>query len=221
MDILLVRHGESEGNAAGRIQGQTDAPLTPRGREQAALLGDWLKARDLRWQAAYASPLARARDTAAILAERTAFPAAELDPDLREVGVGALEGLTRADLEERHATFLSRAITDLGDFTEYGGETYDGVQERVRRFVAKITERHRASGDRILVVAHGGVNFHLTKASVCLPVPRVCILTWGNCTNTLLRFRERRGTYMGEVAWHVPIEVIGGDASPGTTRAFR
>lgn len=221
MDILLVRHGESEGNARGEIQGHSDAPLTEKGRSQAALAAEWLRARDLRWQAAYASPLARARDTARIIAETTGFPAPELDPDLREVGVGALEGLKREDIVHRFPHFMQRDITDLGDFEEFGGEGYPVVQARVDRFWDRMKTAHAQSADRVLVVAHGGINFQLVKSAVCIPVPRVCILTWGNCTVTLVRFRDRRGHFMGEIAWHVPLELMGGEAAPGTTGVFR
>jgi len=221
MDVLLVRHGESEGNARGEIQGHSDAPLTKLGRKQAEALGNWLAGRGAKWQAAYTSPLSRANETAKILAERTGQPAAEIDADVREVGVGLLEGMSRNQIASRHPTFLARALTDLGDFAEFGGEAYDGVQERMERFKQKLVDRHAKNEDTVLVVAHGGFNFHFVKSSVCLPVPRVCILTWGNCTTTLLRYRERRGILIGEVAWHVPIEVIGGEPSSNQTRLFR
>jgi hypothetical protein len=71
-------------------------------------------------------------------------------------------------------------------------------------------------------VAHGGIHFQLAKAAVCVPVPRVCILHFGNCTASQLRFRDRRGTYMAEVGFHVPIELMGGDPSDGgSSGAFR
>jgi broad specificity phosphatase PhoE len=221
MDILLVRHGESEGNVAGRIQGNVDSPLTDLGRAQAARLGKWLRARGLRWSAAYASPLVRARDTAAIIAEQTGYPAAVTDEDLREVGVGRLEGLTRDEIFKQFPRFVDRGITELGDFEEFGGDSYDGVQARAGRVLERLERQHRPGADVVLVVAHGGINFQIAKAAVCVPVPRVCILHWGNCTATLLRFRERRGTYMAEVTWHVPIDLMGGEAGAGSTGAFR
>jgi broad specificity phosphatase PhoE len=222
MDLLLVRHGESEGNLAGRLQGSVDSPLTPLGRSQAARVGDWLKARGLRWTAAYASPLARARDTAGIIAEKTGWPAPILDEDLREVGAGSLESLTREEIFRKYPRFAERAITDLGDFEEFGGESYAGVQERVQRVLSKMLQRHKADADLVLLVAHGGINFQIVKAAVCVPVPRVCILHWGNCTAALLRFRDRRGTYMAEVGFHVPIELMGGQPSDGgSSGAFR
>ncbi len=221
MEILLVRHGESEGNLAGRLQGHVDSPLSALGRAQATRLGGWLAARGLRWTSAYASPLARARDTAALIAERTGFPAATLDEDLREIGAGALEGLTRDEMIRKFPRFIDRGIADLGDFAEFGGEGYDTVQMRVARMLEKLKARHRGPSELALVVAHGGINFQMVKAAVCVPVPRVCILHWGNCTACLLRFRERRGTYMAEVAWHVPVELMGGDAGAESTGVFR
>jgi broad specificity phosphatase PhoE len=221
MDILLVRHGESEGNLAGRLQGHMDSPLSPLGRSQAYRVGNWLKAQGIRWACAYASPLARARDTAAIIAERTGFPEAVLDDDLREINAGGLEGMNRDEMIRKYPKFIERSVTDLGDFSEFGGEGYDDVQARVGRVLNKLKARHRAAADTVLVVAHGGMNFQLVKAAICVPVPRVCILHWGNCTVNLLRFRDRRGTYMAEVAWHVPVELMGGDTGVESTGVFR
>ena len=221
MDILIVRHGESLGNAEGRIQGHADSPLTEKGRRQAAQLGRWLALQGLKWHAAYASPLARAKDTAAIIAATTGFADATIDDDLKEVGVGHLEGLTRTQIGGKHPDFLRRDITSLGDFGEFGGETYDGVQERVARVRARLEQAHRATEDRVLLVAHGGFNFQFVKAAACIPVPRVCLLHWGNCTATLLRFRERRGSYFADVAWHVPTELMGGESGEGSNRVFR
>jgi broad specificity phosphatase PhoE len=221
LEILIVRHGESEGNLDGRLQGHLDSPLTERGRAQAAQVGGFLGSLGLRWEAAYASPLARARETARIIADRTGYPEAVLDEDLREIGAGQMEGLTRDDMERRFPDFLKRAITNLGDFAEYGGESYEDVQRRVARFMGKMMARHREAAERVLVVAHGGLNFQLVKNAICVPVPRVCLLHWGNCTATLLRYRERRGVYMADIVWHVPLELMGGGSGEGTTAIFR
>jgi broad specificity phosphatase PhoE len=221
VDILFVRHGESENNANGRLQGRNDSPLTDRGRTQAATLAAWLLERGFRWSTAYASPLSRARETAEILAEKTGFPRPVVDEDLAEVSVGSLEALTRDEIGERYPTFMSRAIADLGDFSEFGGESYDSVQARTLRVLTRLQKTHREAADQVLVVAHGGMNFQMVKAAICLPVPRVCILQWGNCTASLLRFRERRGVYMADIAWHVPLELMGGAPAPGATAVFR
>jgi len=185
------------------------------------MLGRWLALRGLRWAAAYASPLERARDTAAILAAQTGFPAATAEPDLVEVQAGRLEGLTREEIASRHPEFLERRITELGDFAAYGGESHDEVQGRAVRVLDALIARHRAGADRVLLVAHGGFNFHLVKAAICWPVPRLCLATFGNCTLALLRFRERRNEYLADLAWHLPLELTGGEPGEGSTGVFR
>jgi broad specificity phosphatase PhoE len=210
MFLLFVRHGESEGNLAGLMQGRGDFPLSERGRAQAQRLGAWLAEHGVGWDAAYVSPLGRARQTAEIVVAAAGGPEPEVEPDLAEVTVGSLEGLNREQIAERHPDFLTREITKLGDFGAYGGETYDGIQERVARLTKKLFERHREAGDRVLLVAHGGLGFHLLKSLVCEPVPPVCILRLGNCTASLVRLRERRGVFFGELVWHVPVELMGG-----------
>lgn len=221
MELLVVRHGESDGNADGRLQGSIDSPLSERGKEQARRLARWLNTQRIGWDVAYSSPLSRALETARLLSELTHNPLPTIDPDLREIDAGSLEGLNRNDMEERYPDFLKRAITNLGDFGEYGGEGYDHVQKRVQRLLSRLLERHREPPTRVLLAGHGGVNFQLVKAVISVPVPRVCILHWGNCTACLLRFRDRRGLYMGEVAWHVPLELMGGDEGEGITNVFR
>lgn len=221
MEVLLVRHGESEGNALGRMQGRVDSPLTDTGRAQARRLAGWLKAQGFGWAAAYASPLSRAFETAEILAAETGLPRPEVDEDLQEVAAGSLEGLDREAISQRYPDFLTRGISGLGDFSAYGGESYEAVQERVQRLLDRLARRHRDTGQRALVVAHGGINFQLAKAALCTPVPRVCVLHWGNCTAALLRFRERRGVFFGELGWLVPLELMGGASHDGTRALFR
>jgi broad specificity phosphatase PhoE len=221
MELLLIRHGESVANAEGRVAGRADYPLSELGAEQARRAAAWLANNRLGWQAAYCSPLSRAAATARIVCDRTGYPSAEVDADLAEISAGRLEGLTRQEVEERFPSFVRRKVTDLGDFSEYDGESYEDVQVRVRRVVERVFARHRASGHRVLLVGHGGLHFQLVKHLVCEPVPRVCILKMGNCTATLLRLTERRGTFMGEVAWHVPIELMGGLGGEGAAALFR
>lgn len=221
MQILIVRHGESAGNAEGRMQGHRDYELSERGREQSRRLGRWLNANAIGWDAAYASPLLRARQTAELLIELTGQPAAVIDPELAELSAGALEGLTREQIELGFPSFFERRVSELADFGEFGGESYDAVQARARRVFNKLVAAHRESDSRVLIVGHGGINFQLLKLMICEPVPRVCIVRMGNCTATLVRFRDRRGSYMGEIVWHVPLELMGGETDEGAGSLFR
>lgn len=220
MELLIVRHGESVANAEGRMQGQRDYPLSEAGERQAALLARFLKNAGFRFDAAYSSPLTRARATAQALTSSLGLPDAELAPELLELHAGNLQGLTRDEIVEQYPSFMQRGLTELGDFSEYGGESYADVQLRVRSLVARLQERHLTDRHRVLAVAHGGTNFHLVKALVCDPVPRVMSLKFGNCTATLVRMRERRGQYLGEVVFHLPVDLLGAASGEGLVGVF-
>jgi broad specificity phosphatase PhoE len=133
--LLLVRHGETDWNAEGRLQGHTDRPLNADGREQAKKLADRLEGDGI--AAVYASDLSRARETAEIVGERLGLIVV-IDPDLREKNWGTWEGLTGPER----------------DRVEFVGESTQEHSERMLRAVRRIAERH--PGDRVLVVTHGG-----------------------------------------------------------------
>ena len=218
---MLLRHGESQGNAEARMQGRRDYPLSALGREQAARAAAFIGASGLGLDAVYTSPLARAFQTANIVAKRGIRPEPEVDEDLPEIGAGTLEGMSEAEIREAHPQFMRRSLTETGDVAEYGGESYSDVQARVRRLLDKLEARHRKLEQRVLLVGHGGFHYQLTKALICEPVPRVCIIKFGNCTVSLLRLRERRGLYRAELVFHVPVELMGGTSGEGAARLFR
>ncbi|HEY6583413.1 MAG TPA: histidine phosphatase family protein [Gaiellaceae bacterium] len=147
--ILLARHGESDWNQAGRWQGHADRPLTELGREQARALADRLEETEL--DAVYSSDLARAQETAEIVAA-TKEVAVTIDPELREVDVGSWSGLTRAEAEQRFPEGFARWQAGGEGWTD--GETYEELAERVVRAIRRIGAEHPAG--RALVVAHGG-----------------------------------------------------------------
>jgi broad specificity phosphatase PhoE len=221
MEIMLLRHGESEGNAQGRMQGRQDYPLSELGREQAARAGRFIASSGLSFAAVYCSPLKRALETAAVVASCGVLPEPVPDDDLPEIAAGAIEGLNEAEIRAAYPPFLERPLMHTGDFEDYGGESYDDVQARVRRLWAKLEARHRVPQERVLLVGHGGFHYQFTKALLCEPVPRVCILKFGNCTVSLIRMRERRGLYLGELVFHIPVELMGGTSGEGAARLFR
>jgi broad specificity phosphatase PhoE len=150
--LLLVRHGETDWNADGRLQGQTDRPLTDYGRRQSTQLA--AKLADEKLEAIYASDLARARETAEIVAERLRLPVM-LDPDLREKDWGTWEGLTAVER----------------DRVEFVGESTEAHQERTMRALRRIAEHH--PGGRILVVTHGGSMRRIQTVALGLALPVV------------------------------------------------
>lgn len=138
--LTLVRHGETEWSRNGRHTGRTDIPLTDAGRATAARLAHVLAGR--RYAAVLTSPLARARDTAAI----AGFADAAVDDDLREWDYGDYEGRTTPDIREH-----DRPAWFLWDDGVPNGETVDEVGTRADRVIA----RARAIDGDVLVFAHG------------------------------------------------------------------
>jgi broad specificity phosphatase PhoE len=153
--LLLVRHGETDWNAAGRLQGHTDRPLNEYGRAQAEKLAEQLEGDGI--AAIYASDLVRARETAEILGRRLGLPVV-VDPDLREKNWGNWEGLT----------------SDERLHVEYEGETTEQHRERTLRAVERIALAHPA--DRVVVVTHGGSmrRIQAAVAGAALPVVENC-----------------------------------------------
>jgi broad specificity phosphatase PhoE len=150
---LLVRHGETDWNADGRLQGQTDRPLSDFGRQQARRLADELATEE--FEAIYSSDLGRARETAEIVGARLELPVA-LDPDLREKDWGTWEGLTAVER----------------DHVEFAGETTEAHQERMLRALQRIAERHPGDGS-VLVVTHGGSMRRIQTAATGMALPVV------------------------------------------------
>jgi probable phosphoglycerate mutase len=142
-EILLARHAETDWNLGRRVQGHTDVPLNPAGREQAQALAALLSGEAL--TAIYASDLERARETAAAVA-RVHGLEVTVDPDLREKHFGSWEGLTDLEIAAR---FPDAVRGRWGD-----GETTEEVAARVLGALERIRARH-GSGS-VLVVSHGG-----------------------------------------------------------------
>lgn len=145
MRLILVRHGESEWNSAGRVQGQADPGLTGNGREEARLLAPLVRAQAP--AVAVTSDLRRAVDTGRLLVDE---PAAT-DPRWRESGMGDWTGRSAAELlAEQQGRF---AAWREGHADPPGGESWSDVCDRVGEAVRDL----RATGaPRALVVTHGG-----------------------------------------------------------------
>jgi 2,3-bisphosphoglycerate-dependent phosphoglycerate mutase len=206
--ILLARHAESDWNRDRRWQGHADRPLTELGRTQAEALADRLEHTPL--AAVYSSDLARARDTARAVASRRDLAVVERR-DLREVDVGSWSGLTRAEAEQRFPDGYRRWLGGSEGWED--GETYEQLRERVVEAVVAISEQH--SGERVLVVAHGGsiraihaaalsvdvrtyrriqrVEPHATLSAVCIEAGRLTELCRAeDLDDFLVREQERR-----------------------------
>ena len=154
MRILLARHGETQWNFEGRYQGQEDIPLSETGRKQAQSLSTRLC--DVQIDAAFSSPLKRARETAELaLAERASL--LKFDPRLMEINHGEWEGLLAAEIHARDPELL-QAWRDTPDSVLMPeGESLKHVLDRAWAALTDIIEQQNES-DTVLIVAHDAVN---------------------------------------------------------------
>lgn len=204
--LVLVRHGESVDNVAGRLSGWTDSALTPRGMEQAWRMAEYV-AGSFRLSALYASPLTRAVETAQPLAGRTGLRIT-FDEDLRELHFGNAEGLTVPELLERFPSEWQRAQNeDDAEFGFPGGETRARFYSRLRRVFAELIRRH--DGQTIAVVSHGGVLSTLL-ADVAEGMPqRWRRFPMDNCSISELQARDGHLTIIrSNVTDHLTIEAV-------------
>jgi probable phosphoglycerate mutase len=148
----MVRHGETAWNAEGRVQGQTDVPLSAVGEAQARALAAALAGE--RFRAIYASDLARVRQTAAPAARALGLEV-RLEPALRERHYGKFETLTYAEARERFPEDYARFRAKEPDYDFGGGESLARFSARAIACVAGIAARH--AGEAVLVFTHGGV----------------------------------------------------------------
>jgi 2,3-bisphosphoglycerate-dependent phosphoglycerate mutase len=150
--IILVRHGETDWNATGRLQGQSDTPLNASGRLQAQQAAQRLAREPV--TALYASDLARAFETATIIGQALGLNVVT-SPHLRERRYGAWEGLTASEIQVRYpaefAAWRARAV----DFAPPQGETQTQLLTRALSELQTISHRH--PGEEVVVVTHGGL----------------------------------------------------------------
>jgi len=165
--ILLVRHGETEWNLVRRVQGWGDSPLTARGIAQAEAVGRRLRSLlEAAGVGVVASPLGRARRTAELIQAARGDPAPiAFDERLKEISIGAWDGLDRDEIAA-----LSPGIFDRYGYGEWyfrcpDGETYDQFAGRIAAWLADV------DGQTLIVVAHGIVIRVLRGLYAGLPRP--------------------------------------------------
>lgn len=187
--FLIIRHGETDWNVAGRLQGWRDSPLSAAGRAQAGAVAERLAGEAI--DALVASDLGRTQATAAPIAAGLGL-AIESDPRLRERCYGVLEGLTWAEIEQHHAEAYQRLVARDQDYGVEEGES--GIQFRNRIFDAfeRLAALHGEA--RVAVVTHGGVLGIVYRRAhgIALEMPRTFAVP--NAALNRVRIEGRRWT---------------------------
>ncbi len=151
--LILVRHGETEWNRAGIIQGQTDVPLGGLGRRQAEMLGRRLASS--RFDAVYSSDLRRCQETAALIVGGPESAHIVPRAGLREIHFGHWEGLTRAQIVRAYPDEREAVQADPLHGKPWGGESRADLQARMVAEIQEIASLHDETA-HLLIVTHGG-----------------------------------------------------------------
>jgi broad specificity phosphatase PhoE len=179
--LFLVRHGITEANHLGVYQGQTDVPLSTKGRLQLAALRERL--RDERFTAAYSSVLSRARVSAEILLEEHFCPLRET-PDLNEISYGEWEGLTRAQVQARFPEAWAYFVEDPAVRAAPGGETRPQLRARAGRVLEEVADQFEDAS--ILIASHGGTLREIIGGYLNLPADEIWKLRLENASLSIV-----------------------------------
>jgi broad specificity phosphatase PhoE len=196
LELWLIRHGETDWNVDGRIQGFSDRPLNDKGRRQAGLLAERFREMEMRFDAVYASDLERARVTAEV-----SLPGAEirLDPRLRELSYGIFEGKVWDRLDADEAAAARHWSEDRFGRRIPGGESYADLMDRMASFRADLPPRAR-----VAAFSHGGTIRSALYGILGRPTPGAWRVDIDNTSITRLRF-DRRGTTVVTINDHAHI----------------
>lgn len=169
-EICVARHGETDWNVQGILQGWLDVPINAAGRQQAIELADTVVSNG--FAAVWASPLVRARESAEIIAERLNLPPPKCHEGLKERHFGAIQGIPKVELADLNPVLLQQILKRNPATHFEDGETMNEFADRVLASVIEIGKLH--AGQRVLVITHGWVldvfNRHINK------LPRSTIL---------------------------------------------
>lgn len=180
MKIYLVRHGETDWNQAGLLQGQTDIALNAQGLEQAREAAERLK--EVPFELAFCSPLIRAKRTAeTIIGDRKIT--LTTDERLREPNFGPWEGVDIRTIKDA----ASQPFTNPGSYIPpEGAESFAQLYKRSGEFVDQVLLPLEGTYETVLVVAHGGVNRSILNPVLNIPVDDFWRMHMGNCATAIL-----------------------------------
>jgi broad specificity phosphatase PhoE len=168
MRLIIVRHGETVGNANKLSQGHTDFKLTDKGIQQAKKIAERLK--DVKIDAVYSSDLSRCADTAKEILRFHPDIKPVFTKELREQAKGIFEGKPNMLISE----FLKKKNIEFHDFEPEGGEKYRDIMKRMIEFFGKISKKH--ADETVLIVGHGSTTACLLVYLLNRPIQDTNIL---------------------------------------------
>ena len=185
MRLILVRHGQTEWNAGGRYQGQSNVALSEMGRKQAAYLAEGFPADRL--DAIYTSDLDRARETAECIAAKFGMPVRP-EKAFRELSFGDWEGLTYQEISTRWPEEAKKLFTAPDELIIPHGETFQELQERALKKIEALYKEH--IDQTVGIFAHGAINKTILAGLMHIPLHYLWSLRQDNTAVNILRLDD-------------------------------
>lgn len=192
MRIFLIRHGETEWNLQGKLQGNSEVRLTSEGVRQARLLAEHLPFQHV--DTIYSSDLSRAVETATILAKHFNLPVKKV-PELREANFGDWEGRLIRELAEESPNDFGKFFIDPERCHPPHGETFLECQARVMNVIRDIIAEHE--NQNVMVVSHGAAIRLIIGAALDMPIHKIWAISQFNTALNILRVDE--GNFTAEL----------------------
>ncbi len=181
--LYLIRHGQSVWNRERKVQGQTNSPLTELGQKQAEAVADLSATRKV--DALYASDLTRAHETGNAIGRKVNLQP-KLDPRLREMSYGILEGLTWDEAEKQHPGMYAALRGGPPDKVIPEGESRLQLVARGRDFLASVVHHHE--GQDVVAATHGGLIAYVLRSLLNIPLDAPPAFRTPNCALTSFVF---------------------------------
>lgn len=198
MRIVLIRHGQTQWNSEGRVQGRTDIPLNARGMAQAEAVGEWLSGRKI--DAVYASPLMRAHDTAKAIADRHNLCVKLLD-EMIEIEFGLWEGKTSRELSKEFPEFWVDWSWHLDEEKSamMRAESAYAILARAKRAVSAVMDENAADAT-VAIVSHTMPIKLLMADAVGIPLENMRQVKVDNCG--VCEFELHKGEPSKLITWN-------------------
>lgn len=185
MRLILVRHGQTEWNAGGRYQGQSNVALSDTGRKQARFLAERFPVRQL--DAIYTSDLDRAKETAECVGKRLGLTVCP-EKAFRELSFGDWEGLTYQEISSRWPEEAEKLFTAPDELVIPHGETFRDLQKRALDKIYSLYEQH--IDQTVAVFAHGAINKTILAGLMHIPLHYLWSLRQDNTAVNILRLDD-------------------------------
>ena len=185
MRLILVRHGQTEWNAGGRYQGQSNVALSDTGRKQARFLAERFPVRQL--DAIYTSDLDRAKETAECVGKRLGLTVCP-EKAFRELSFGDWEGLTYQEISSRWPEEAEKLFTAPDELVIPHGETFRDLQKRALDKIYSLYEKH--IDQTVAVFAHGAINKTILAGLLHIPLHYLWSLRQDNTAVNILRLDD-------------------------------